>query len=158
MQTNEISDVANPGLIRPPIVYTVAVLAGLLIDRFWPVDLRIGFIGLPIGVLALVIFVILIILTRREYRSANTPISGNRPATSVVQTGPFRISRNPFYLAFTLLGISVAFWSNSFWVLVTLVPALAVMQFVVIPREERYMELKFGDEYIAYKSTVRRWL
>jgi protein-S-isoprenylcysteine O-methyltransferase Ste14 len=32
------------------------------------------------------------------------------------------------------------------------------MQFIVIPREERYMEAKFGAEYLTYKSSVRRWV
>ena len=42
--------------------------------------------------------------------------------------------------------------------LLSLVPALAVMHFGVILREERYLERKFGDEYRQYKASVRRWL
>lgn len=32
------------------------------------------------------------------------------------------------------------------------------MSFVVIPREERYLEYRFGAEYLEYKRKVRRWL
>ena len=39
-----------------------------------------------------------------------------------------------------------------------LIPALALMSFVVIPREERYLEAKFPSEYMRYKASVRRWL
>jgi protein-S-isoprenylcysteine O-methyltransferase Ste14 len=42
--------------------------------------------------------------------------------------------------------------------LVTLLPAISVMSFVVIPREERYLEARFGEEYARYKASVRRWL
>jgi len=151
-------EVANPGLIRPPIVYAVAVFSGLVFDYCWPIGLPLGIAGPVLGFLALVAAVTLFILTQREFRSAHTPLPGNRPTTSVVQTGPFRISRNPIYVAFSLLGISVALWTNSLWVLVALGLAAGVMQFVVIPREERYLEDKFGAEYSAYKSSVRRWL
>jgi protein-S-isoprenylcysteine O-methyltransferase Ste14 len=57
-----------------------------------------------------------------------------------------------------LLQLGIAVWVNSLWVLVTLVPAVALMSCVVIPREERYLERKFGAEYLAYKESVRRWI
>ncbi len=44
------------------------------------------------------------------------------------------------------------------WVLALLGPLLAVMHFGVITREERYLEHKFGDEYLRYKAKVRRWI
>jgi protein-S-isoprenylcysteine O-methyltransferase Ste14 len=47
---------------------------------------------------------------------------------------------------------------GSLWLLITLVPALALMSFWVIPREERYLEARFSSEYLSYKSSVRRWL
>ena len=47
---------------------------------------------------------------------------------------------------------------NSGWGLLLLVPAVAVTHFLVIAREERYLEGKFGDEYSAYRERVRRWI
>jgi protein-S-isoprenylcysteine O-methyltransferase Ste14 len=47
---------------------------------------------------------------------------------------------------------------NSLWLLITLVPATALMAFVVIPREERYLVRRFPSEYPAYRAAVRRWL
>jgi protein-S-isoprenylcysteine O-methyltransferase Ste14 len=75
-----------------------------------------------------------------------------------VRSGPFRFSRNPIYLAFTLLQLGLAAWVNSLGLLLTLLPALALMMRVVIPREERYLEARFPTEYLAYKRAVRRWL
>ena len=91
-------------------------------------------------------------------RRAGTPVPGNRPTTTLVRTGPYRFSRNPVYLAFTLLQIGFAAWVNSLGLLLTLVPALALMALVVIPREERYLEARFASEYPPYKREVRRWL
>ena len=39
-----------------------------------------------------------------------------------------------------------------------LVPATLLMQYGVILREERYLEGLFGDEYLSYKRTTRRWI
>ena len=75
-----------------------------------------------------------------------------------MRTGPYAFSRNPVYLAFTLSQIGLAAWLNSLSVLLTLLPALALMGFVVMPREERYLKARFAGEYLAYKRNVRRWL
>jgi protein-S-isoprenylcysteine O-methyltransferase Ste14 len=60
-------------------------------------------------------------------------------------------------LSFSLLQLGVAFCVNGLWPLVTLIPAVALMSLVVIPREERYLESRFSD-YLSYKASVRRWL
>ena len=76
----------------------------------------------------------------------------------IVHTGPYRWSRNPIYLSFSLLQLGVAYWVNSLWLLVTLILAVALMSFVVIPREEQYLETRFPSDYSPYKASVRRWL
>ena len=106
------------------------------------------------SMLAITIF----LLSLRQFRSAGTPIRGNQPTTNIVRSGPFRFSRNPIYTAFTLLQLGIAMVSASLWVLVAVVPAVALVGLRVIPREEQYLEAKFGEEYLKYKSSVRRWL
>ena len=76
----------------------------------------------------------------------------------VVQEGVFRFSRNPIYLAFTLIYLGFAFAFNSSWALVFLVPVLVVIDRGQIPREEKYLARKFGEEYFRYKVKVRRWI
>jgi protein-S-isoprenylcysteine O-methyltransferase Ste14 len=94
----------------------------------------------------------------RTFRRAGTPVPGNQPTTAIVREGPFRYSRNPIYLAFSLFQLGLALWVNSPWLMLTLAPAVVLMSLVVIPREERYLERKFPGEYQAYKASVRRWL
>src|SRR5687767_15626447 len=101
-----------------------------------------------VTVLAIALFVSAV----RTLRAAGTPVPGNRPTTTIVRTGPYRYSRNPIYLSFSLLQLGVAFWVNSLWLLVTLIPAVALMSFVVIPREERYLETRFPSDYLPYKA------
>jgi protein-S-isoprenylcysteine O-methyltransferase Ste14 len=151
-------EVANLGIIRPPLVYLGAIALGLLLHFAWPVRLVSRSVsGLGGGIVVLVA-VALFLWAVRTFRTAGTPVPGNRPTTTIVRTGPYRYSRNPIYLAFSLLQLGLAFWVNSLWLLVTLMLAVALMSFVVIPREEHYLESRFPSDYLPYKASVRRWL
>lgn len=152
------ADVANLGFVRPPIVYLASIALGLVVHWFWPVQLLPTPISVPIGVTVVLIAGVLFVSAVRTFRKAGTPIPGNRPTTRIVRAGPYRFSRNPIYLAFTLFQVGIAAWVNGLGVLLALLPALALMALVVIPREERYLEARFPSEYLQYKRAVRRWL
>lgn len=156
MQANQ-DEVANVGLIRPPFVYLGAIALGLVLHALWPVHLVPRSLGTPVGVVVALLAVALFISAVCTFRAAGTPVPGNRPATTIVRTGPYRFTRNPIYLAFSLFQLGLALWINSLGLLVTLVPAIALMSCVVVPREERYLEARFPSEYAAYKISVRRW-
>jgi|SRR5215813_7341852 len=148
---------ANLGLARPPIIYLAAILAGLVLHFAWPIRFVAG-VARPFGALIAVLAVTLFTWSIRTFRLAGTPAPGNRPTTTIVRTGPYRFSRNPIYLAFSLFQAGIALTVNEAWLLATLIPALSVMWLVVIPREERYLAARFGEEYATYKASVRRWL
>ena len=152
------ADVANVGLIRPPWVYLGSIGIGLLVHLFWSVELLPDSINVPIGVALVLVAAALFIAAVRTLRKAGTAVPGNRPTTIIVRTGPYRLSRNPIYLAFTLLQVGLAAWINSLAVLLLLLPALALIVLVVVPREERYLEARFPSAYLPYKREVRRWL
>jgi protein-S-isoprenylcysteine O-methyltransferase Ste14 len=156
--TSTVPEAANLGIVRPPLVYLGAIALGLVLHFAWPVRLVSGAVGMALGVAAIVVAITLFVSAVRTFGTAGTPVPGDRPTTAIVRTGPYRWSRNPIYLAFTLFQLGVALWVNSLWLLVTLVPAVALMSFVVIPREEQYLETRFPSDYLPYKASVRRWL
>jgi protein-S-isoprenylcysteine O-methyltransferase Ste14 len=153
-----VPEAANLGVARPPLVYLGSIALGVILHFVWPVSLLPRGVsprfGAPVVLLAIGLFLFAI----RTFRAAGTPVPGNRPTTTIVRTGPYRFSRNPIYLAFSLLQLGIALWVNSLWLVVTLLAAVAVMSLVVIPREERYLEARFPSEYPPYKGSVRRWL
>lgn len=149
---------ANLGLMRPPLIYLGAIVLGLVVHGFWPQPIAPSSLSSPVGAVSMLAAGVLFAFAVRSFRSAGTPIPGNRPTTTIVRAGPYRFSRNPIYLAFSLLQLGLAFWMNSVGLLLALVPALAVMALVVIPREERYLEARFPSEYRPYRESVRRWL
>src|SRR5262245_38261014 len=100
-------DVANLGLIRPPFVYLTSIALGLVLHLVWPARLVPLSVSTPIGAIITLLAVALFISAIRTFRAAGTPIPGNRPTTTIVRTGPYRFSRNPIYLAFSLLQLGL---------------------------------------------------
>ena len=91
-------------------------------------------------------------------KRAGTNIRPDQPTLAIVSDGPFRFTRNPLYLALTGLYVGITLLVDALWPLLLLIPALAVLQWGVVAREERYWESKFGGPYRVYKSRVRRWV
>jgi len=145
-------------LVRPPFVYLGSIALGLVLHLLWPARLVPPSVSTPAGAIVTVVAIALFVSAVRTLRAAGTPIPGNRPTTAIVRTGPYRFSRNPIYLAFSLLQLGISIWVNSAWLLATLAGAVALILYVVIRREEQYLERRFGARYLDYKASVRRWL
>ena len=94
----------------------------------------------------------------RTLRAADTTLRTDKPVTSLVQDGPFRYSRNPGYLSLAMLYAGIAILRNALWAILLMPLAMYIIQREVIEREERYLERTFGEEYLAYKRRVRRWV
>lgn len=146
-----------PGLLRPPIIFLAAIVLGIALNRAWPLPFIPSGLGV-LGPFVITCAVLLFLLSLREFRAAGTSVRGSVRSTAVVQTGPYRFSRNPISVSFVLFVLGLSLWLNDLWLLITLVPALGFIAVVVIPREERFLERNFPDQYSNYKATVRRWL
>jgi protein-S-isoprenylcysteine O-methyltransferase Ste14 len=78
--------------------------------------------------------------------------------TSVISTGPYAFSRNPMYVAWTLIYLAAALLVNTWWLVMLLPVVLLLTHFIVIRNEERQMEEKFGEAYRQYRTQIRRYL
>jgi protein-S-isoprenylcysteine O-methyltransferase Ste14 len=160
MTENSVATPAdNPGVVaRPPLLYGGAFLVVLVFRWLWPMPIFGHVVALWPGLMFVVLGVGIAIWGRRTLQAAGTNVNPALPATAIVNSGPFRFSRNPLYLALTLLyfGLTLAF--NTWWGIVVLVPLLIIMHRGVVLREERYLEQKFGETYRQYRSKVRRYL
>ena len=145
-----------PGLLRPPLVFLSAILLGIALNQVRPLPFRPSTLAM-LGPIAAVCAVLLFLLSFREFRRAGTSVRGSERTTTIVRTGPYRFSRNPIYLSFILLVLGLSVWQNDLWLLVMLVPAVGIIAMVVIPREERFLDRNFHDQYSSYKAAVGRW-
>ena len=149
----------SPGVVAfPPALYAVTLAMGWGLSSFFPISFLPLSVSFPLAVVAMIVagwFSTSAFLTMTR---AKTAIDPAKPATAIVSDGVFRFSRNPLYLSLTLLYIGISLLLNAVWALLLLLPLLVVVQIGVIQREEVYLERKFGDEYLRYKTQVRRWL
>src|SRR5215471_637757 len=143
------TDTSN-AMVRPPVAWILALAAG--VAAAWLYPLRFVPASVPGAWVGGAIWAIVTI------RNAGTQVETYKPTTTIVASGPYRFTRNPIYLGMVLglIGLAIAF--DSLWILATLVPFYLVIRYGVVAREEAYLERKFGDVYLGYKSRVRRWL
>ncbi len=146
------------GVTPPPIIYAVCFLAGLGLDGLWPVPLLPLAVQYSVGVALMVAGLALFVWALREFARARTAVTHHRPTTGIVATGPFGFSRNPIYVAMTAVYLGAAIAVDGVLVLVLVLPAIAAIHTLVIPKEETFLENSFGNDYRRYKSTVRRWI
>ena len=140
--------------IFPPAIHIVAIAIGFLLQ--WVAPIRISGMLVP-GVLVLTIAVGLGVSAVILMSRAGTTPNPTRPTTALIIRGPYRFTRNPMYLSWELIVVGVGLAANAPWVILMAVPAALLTRRLVIDKEERYLETKFGAEYLDYKARVRRW-
>jgi protein-S-isoprenylcysteine O-methyltransferase Ste14 len=158
---NQAADISNV-VIRPPVLFLIALAVGLLADRWLvPLDLVPFLSWWPrqwLGGAMILAGMAAVVDCARRFRQAGTAVQTSHPTSSIVDVGLYRYSRNPIYLGLSAVHLGVAVADNNAWLPLLLVPVLLVLRFGVIAREEAYLERRFGPQYVAYKARVRRWL
>jgi protein-S-isoprenylcysteine O-methyltransferase Ste14 len=142
----------------PPLVFMATLAAGWLLDLAVPLALPISSVGRWSGVVLLVCGVALMAWAVATMRRAHTTVIPWKAVSHLVTSGPFRISRNPIYLGDVLAYLGATLLLGTWWPLVLLPFALVALHRLVIVREEEYLAARFGGDYAAYRSRVRRWL
>lgn len=150
----------HPDVIAPPIaIHLGFVLVGMGAELLWPSGVSQGGIAwYASGGAAITGGLLLVVWAGLTFRSRGTRPEPWKPSTTVVDSGPYRFNRNPMYLALGVIHVGIGTIAGSAWIIATAVPALVVMRYGVIGREERYLQRKFGEPYLRYKRDVRRWL
>ena len=89
---------------------------------------------------------------------ADTGLEPFDEATTLVTGGFYRVTRNPMYVGMFLMLFGVAFLMGSISVLLPLLMFVLVIRYNFVLGEERFLEAAFGQDYLIYKSEVRRWI
>ena len=157
VKQNELPD--NPGVIAPPpLIYAGPLAVGLLLNLKFPLRFLPRKAAALLGVTLIGASVALVSQAFQRMRRAGTNVNPTEPTTVLVMEGPFKFTRNPLYLSLTLFYSGVATLVNALWAMLLLPAVLFVVNRGVIEREERYLERKFGEQYLQYRERVRRWI
>jgi protein-S-isoprenylcysteine O-methyltransferase Ste14 len=145
----------------PPLIYVTGIVLSLVLHALYPLpwfNSPMADILFAVGWLALLAMAGLFVTAFRALARAKTPINPNAQPEHLVTEGPFGITRNPIYLANTLLLLGVGLVSGIAWFLpMALIAAFATKK-MAIDREERWLADKFGKRYRDYAKRVRRWI
>lgn len=142
----------------PPVAIGAPLLAGWLATAAWGDPVELGGWRIPLGWALVVAFAgwngwALWLFSRHQ-----TGLLPGQATTTMLEGGPFRISRNPLYVGLLALYAGLALLVPTFWGLVLLpVAVLLVLWGAIIP-EERFLHERFGAPYDDYRRRVPRWL
>ena len=111
-----------------------------------------GLIPVAAGIACIIWIVVL------HYKEAPEGWELERTPKYLVRRGPYGFTRNPSFLSVLIIALGWALFYGSVSILVGAVLAWILFNFVVVPREERDLEARFGESYLEYKNRVPRWL
>ncbi|NJL07548.1 MAG: isoprenylcysteine carboxylmethyltransferase family protein [Methylacidiphilales bacterium] len=144
--------------ILPPALVALCVAMMAVLHLAVPEPAVVAGSARWLGLLAIVGGASLTVAAARLFKRRRANINTFKTPTALVTDGPFRVSRNPIYLGFTVLLVGAAV------VLGSALPFAVAAAFAVIadrwyiPFEERAMRAEFGAAFDAYAQRVRRWL
>ncbi|MEL7344049.1 MAG: isoprenylcysteine carboxylmethyltransferase family protein [Pseudomonadota bacterium] len=149
-------------LVFPPLAATLCPAAALVLERLvplgWLPDWVPPFGVLSIGIIAMFGAIIMAASGIKAFKAAGTNVDPRRAALVVVETGPYRITRNPMYLAMVVLQFGLCLTFSLDWLILFAPMLWGVLHFGVVLREEAYLTAKFGAPYQHYMGRTRRWI
>ncbi|WP_407295067.1 methyltransferase family protein [Stutzerimonas zhaodongensis] len=141
----------------PPLIYLVFIGCAWGLARWVPLDLPALELTVYAGWASITVGIALMLWSAVEMFRHRTTINPYGKPSSLLQSGPFRFSRNPIYLGDTLIYCGIGLLLHSVWPWLLLPLLVACMQRTVIVHEERLLLRLFGDDYRIYRRRVRRW-
>jgi protein-S-isoprenylcysteine O-methyltransferase Ste14 len=142
----------------PPAIPVVALLLSWALGRLWPISIEWPRELFWVGLVLVVFPFALPIWAARTFRLHQTPVNPRGNVGAIATDGPYRFTRNPMYLSLMLVYVGGSLLFRLPWAWLLLPAVFISLQFGVIIPEEKYLEGKFGEGYLHYKSQVRRWL
>ncbi len=144
----------------PPVLYAAAIAGALALDHF------VGVLPAPpggrllwlAGGLLIVLALSLDVWALRTLWSNHTTAMPHRCASRLVTGGPFRFSRNPIYLGYTLMTIAFGLLTGNAWFFVAAAAAAVCTTIFAIRCEEMHLLARFGIDFERYCQRTRRWI
>ena len=159
MTNDEKQSSDNAGVrLPPPYIYLGFLIVGILLDSAWVRGELAELNSMAIGVAAFLTAGLVMAKSVPRHKKEGSNIEPWKPTTKIFSDGLYARSRNPIYVAMAMAYGGIAIAADSGLAMILLLPCLVAIRYYVIAREEQYLTEKFGEEYLAYKEKVRRWI
>lgn len=142
---------------KPPTVALSCLVMGMVIQLFITLKLPGGWPWMVVGGVLVLAGLRIAMAAMNEFKSHETTVPTDEPASALVTSGVFQRSRNPIYIGLSLLYLGIALAMANVWALALFVPLFVYLNNHVIPQEEDYLTRKFGSAYKDYMGRVGRW-
>lgn len=145
----------------PPLIYLAAIAASVLLHMLAPLawlPSPISDIFFAVGWLFVAGAAMIDISAMRMLHRSKTTILPHRGSDHLVTGGAYSFSRNPIYLANTMIMFGAGFISGIIWFFPLALIAAFATQKLAIEREEKHLEARFGKKFREYAKRVRRWI
>ena len=151
---DDVGTVINPMLLKGQIMGGIAQGMGQVLMEDKAYDAA----GQVLGWLLIAAFVALNVSAMRIMRRSGTTVRPDRGTDHLVTDGLFAFTRNPLYLAGTMLIVGIGLVAGIAWFLLLAILAAFMVQKLAIEREEMHLQARFGETYREYARRVRRWI
>jgi len=161
MSSDQIQEERDGADVRipPPALYLVAVVLGVVLHWLWALGFARGSsLRIALGVAVICGGIAILGSAFSVFHRIGQHPDPRKPTPTIARDGPYRFTRNPMYLGGSLIQMGLGVALGNAWIVLLLVPTVALIHYRAILPEERYLEEKFGDEYTSFKVSVRRWL
>jgi protein-S-isoprenylcysteine O-methyltransferase Ste14 len=145
----------------PPLIYLAAIAVSIALWLLFPLP----WLGSPLSDILFAVGCVMVVAVigidfsaMRTLARAKTTIRPDKASTHLVTTGAFSFSRNPIYLANTLIMLAAALVAGIAWFIPLALIAAFLTQKLAIEGEEKHLALRFGKKYQDYRKRVRRWI
>ena len=145
----------------PPMIYLAAIVLASVLTWTLPlpwIPSPLSDILFAVGIVMIAAVVAIDVSAMRTLHKARTTIMPHRGSDHLVSSGPFSFTRNPIYLANTMLTFGIGLIAGSVWFIGLGLLAAFATQKLAIEREEKHLEARFGKKYRDYRKKVRRWI
>jgi protein-S-isoprenylcysteine O-methyltransferase Ste14 len=147
-------------IIPPPLIFLACLGVGVFLEYLFPFHFIHGAWTFRI-IIACSIFAASGLIAMSAFKTLSnnkTPFDPAKSTVKIAREGSYRFSRNPMYLALLLVLCGIAALICSIW-LISAIPILFILfGYLAVRPEEKYLETKFGKDYLDYKTSVRRWI
>lgn len=152
----------DPGAVHFTLIYSymmyfLPVVLGLILDYILP-----GYSFYNSALQAAGFWIIIVSSLLIYWAQSTTGKSKNKMFEKGEQRefacGPYKYNRNPTYVGLVAMTLGLGLVTGSMFVLVLVLVSAMLSKFVFLPREEKILELKYGQIYRDYKNKVKNWL